>query len=293
MGEVVLLEQRHFQPAQCRVPGRARAGNAAPHDHEVVFGGAHRIQVALHLGEIRYWPRTGKARLAPRSLRVQQGPGRKARLLPAISDIKPLASPRKLQGPEMAVRRGKKAKEGAGGAELAALQASALAIHEARGLAAAEAALSGLAALIAMPRMIWTPDAASPVQDAAAEGFMRRQGWSPAIIAALSEGGVALRMPLNIRCRFEHMPFAISLYDDHRRHRRPYSGEQKEVAEMMRGEGFNAVLVVPVRLPLARVAMLGFAGPQVLEEAEEIAEEAGPQLMVAGHAFTALQDRLA
>lgn len=193
----------------------------------------------------------------------------------------------------MAVRRGKKAKEGAGGAELAALQASALAIHEARGLAAAEAALSGLAALIAMPRMIWTPDVASPVQDAAAEGFMRRQGWSPAIIAALSEDAIALRMPLNIRCRFEHMPFAISLYDDHRRHRRPYSGEQKEVAEMMRGEGFNAVLVVPVRLPLARVAMLGFAGPQVLEEAEEIAALAGPQLMLAGHAFTALQDRLA
>ena len=58
----------------------------------------------------------------------------------------------------------------------------------------------------------------------------------------------------------------------------------KEVAEMMRGEGFNAVLVVPVRLPLARVAMLGFAGPQVLEEAEEIAALAGPQLMLAGDA---------
>ena len=193
----------------------------------------------------------------------------------------------------MAVRRAKKAKESAGIANPAALQSAALAIHEARGLAAAEAALSGLAALIAMPRMIWTPDVASPLHEPAAEGFLRRQGWPPAIVAALWEDAIALRMPLNIRCRFEHMPFAISLYDDHRRHRRPYSGEQKEVAEMMRGEGFNAVLVVPVRLPLARVAMLGFAGPQVLEEAEEIASLAGPQLMFAGHAFTALQDRLA
>lgn len=193
----------------------------------------------------------------------------------------------------MAVRPAKNGKARADGFDPAALQAAALALCGARGLPAAEAALAELSALIAMPRMIWTPDVASPVQDAAAESFMRRQGWPPAIVAALSEGGVALRMPLNIRCRFEHMPFAISLYDDHRRHRRPYSGEQKEVAEMMRAEGFNSVLVVPVRLPFAHVAMLGFAGPQQLDEVGEVIAAAAPQVLLAGHAFTALQDRLA
>lgn len=193
----------------------------------------------------------------------------------------------------MAVRRAGNRKQTPRGLDAAALQSAALALLQAKALPAAEVALGELSALLAMPRMIWTPDVASPLYEPAAEGFLRRQGWPPAIVAALWEDAIALRMPLNIRCRFEHMPFAISLYDDHRRRRRPYSGEQKEVADMMRAEGFNSVLVVPVRLPLARVAMLGFAGPQALEEAEALAVAAAPQLLAGAHAFTALQDRLA
>ncbi|MEQ9796510.1 LuxR C-terminal-related transcriptional regulator [Parvibaculum sp.] len=193
----------------------------------------------------------------------------------------------------MAVARAKNRRRGGAAVDAAALQSAALALAAAPGLTAAEAALGEISALIAMPRAIWTGDVASPLHEPAAEAFLRRQGWPPEIVAALWEGGIALRMPLNIRCRFEHLPFAISLYDEHRRHRRPYSGEQKQVAEMMRAEGFNAVLVVPVRLPHARVAMLGFAGPQSLEEVEAIIEAAAPQLLFAGHALTALQDRLA
>ena len=189
----------------------------------------------------------------------------------------------------MAVTRAKTGQ----GMDVGALQSAALALAGARQLGPAEAALAELSALIAMPRAIWTGDVASPAREPAAEAFLRRQGWPAEIVAALWEGGVALRMPLNIRCRFEHLPFAISLYDDHRRHRRPYSGEQKEVAEMMRAEGFNAVLVVPVRLSHARAAMLGFAGPQPLEEVEAIVEAAAPHLLFAGHAYTAVQDRLA
>jgi DNA-binding CsgD family transcriptional regulator len=193
----------------------------------------------------------------------------------------------------MAVARARNRRQGRAAVDAAALQSAVLALAGARQLGPAEAALGELSALIAMPRAIWTGDVASPLREPAAEAFLRRQGWPAEIVAALWEGGVALRMPLNIRCRFEHLPFAISLYDDHRRHRRPYSGEQKEVAEMMRAQGFNAVLVVPVRLPHARTAMLGFAGPQPLEEVEAVIEAAAPHLLFAGHAFTALQDRLA
>lgn len=193
----------------------------------------------------------------------------------------------------MAVTRAKNRRRGGAAADAAALQSAVLALAGARQPGPAEAALGQVSALIAMPRAIWTGDVASPLHEPAAEGFLRRQGWPAEIIAALWEGGIALRMPLNIRCRFEHLPFAISLYDDHRRHRRPYSGEQKRVADMMRAQGFNAVLVVPVRLPHARAAMLGFAGPQSLEEVEAIIEAAAPQLLFAGHAFTALQERLA
>lgn len=193
----------------------------------------------------------------------------------------------------MAIEQAHKARESGKRIDLSALQAALAALAGAGGISGAEAALGALGALIAMPRAIWTPDIASPLPEPSAESFMRRQGWPLEIIAALGAGGVALRMPLNIRCRFEHLPFAISLYDDHRRHRAPYSGEQKRVAEMMRAEGFNAVLVVPVRLPLARAAMLGFAGPQTLDEVEEIIAAAAPHLLAAGHMFAALQDRLA
>ncbi|MFN4354281.1 response regulator transcription factor [Parvibaculum sp.] len=194
----------------------------------------------------------------------------------------------------MAARRAKaRAEKPTALADPAALQDVSVELLGAGGLGSAEAALGRLAGLIAMPRAIWTPDAASPLHDAAAESFMRRQGWPAEIVSAMWEGGVPLRMPLNIRCRFEHLPFAISLYDEHRKHRAPYSGEQKRVAVMMRAEGFNSVVVVPVRLPYARIAMLGFAGPQVLEEAKEIAAWAAPHLLAAGHAFTALHERLA
>lgn len=194
----------------------------------------------------------------------------------------------------MAARRAKARAEKAAAnqvADPAALQAASLALARASGPGPVEAALAQLAGLIAMPRAIWTPDVAAPLHDPAAESFMRRQGWPAEIVSAMWEGGVSLRMPLNIRCRFEHLPFAISLYDEHRKHRAPYSGEQKRVAAMMRAEGFNSVVVVPVRLPYARIAMLGFAGPQVLEDAREIAAWAAPHLLAAGHTFAALHER--
>lgn len=177
--------------------------------------------------------------------------------------------------------------------DLAALHASVQALRRAGGFAAGEAALGTVSGLLGMPRAIWTPDVASPLFEPHADAFLKRQGWPDETVAALWQGGVALRMPLNIRCRFEHTPFAISLYDDHRRHRAPYSGEQKRVAEMMQAEGFNAVLVVPVHLPRAQVAMLGWAGPQTLDEAEALVAEAAPLLLAAGHYFTALFARAA
>ncbi len=169
-----------------------------------------------------------------------------------------------------------------------ALHAAVAALRMATGLAAGEAALASLSALIAMPKAIWSPDVAWPLFDPRADAFMRRQGWPEEIIAGLWRDHVALRMPLNIRCRFEHTPFAISLTDDHRRRRAPYSGEQKRVAAMMLALGLQAVLVVPLHLPRGRVAMLGWAGPQTLVEVEALLAAAGPALLAAGHYFSAL-----
>lgn len=172
-----------------------------------------------------------------------------------------------------------------------ALHATVEALRVAQDLAAGEAALASLSALIAMPKAIWSPDVAWPLFEPSADAFMRRQGWPEEIITGLWQEGVALRMPLNIRCRFEHTPFAISLSDDHRRRRAPYSGEQKRVAAMMLSLGFHAVLVVPVHLPRGRVAMLGWAGPQTLVEVEALLAAAAPALLAAGHYFSVLAAR--
>lgn len=193
----------------------------------------------------------------------------------------------------MAVRQARSRRARRAEIDLAALQAGVQALRRAGGLAAGEAALGTLSGLLGMPRALWTPDVASPLFEPHADAFLKRQGWPQETVAAMWEGGVALRMPLNIRCRFEHTPFAISLYDDHRKRRAPYSGEQKRVAEMMQAEGFNAVIVMPLHLPRGQVAMLAWAGPQTLEEAEALLVEAGPLLLAAGHYFMALFARAA
>ncbi|ABS63291.1 regulatory protein LuxR [Parvibaculum lavamentivorans DS-1] len=173
-----------------------------------------------------------------------------------------------------------------------AFHAPVRALRNAETLADAEAALAAISGLLAMPRLVWTPDVASPLQEPGAEAFMRRQGWADDVIAAMWEDGVPLRMPVHIRCRFEHTPFAITLYDEHRKRRAPYKGVQKRVADMIAALGFNSLLIVPVHLPRARVAMLGWCGPQMLDEAETLLAAAAPDLLAAGHYFAALFDRL-
>ncbi|MEQ8267163.1 MAG: helix-turn-helix transcriptional regulator [Parvibaculum sp.] len=192
----------------------------------------------------------------------------------------------------MAVRQARSRRVRKAEIDLVALQSSVEALRRAGGFAAGEAALGAICGLVGMLRAIWTPDVASPLFEPHADAFLKRQGWPDETVAAMWQGGVALRMPLNIRCRFEHTPFAISLYDDHRKRRAPYSGEQKRVADMMQAEGFNTVLVVPVHLPRAQVAMLGWAGPQTLDEAEALLAEAAPLLLAAGHYFMALFARV-
>lgn len=173
-----------------------------------------------------------------------------------------------------------------------ALRAPVRALRDAETLADAEAALADISGLIAMPRLVWTPDVASPLHEPGAEAFMRRQGWAEDIIAAMWGDGVPLRMPVHIRCRFEHTPFVITLYDEHRKRRAPYKGVQKRVAGMIAALGFKSLLVVPVHLPRARVAMLGWCGPQMLDEAAALLSTAAPDLLAAGHYFGALFDRL-
>lgn len=96
-----------------------------------------------------------------------------------------------------------------------------------------------------------------------------------------------LKMPIYLRCRFEHLPFVTFVGD---RTHMGSSGPKSIEAEIV-AMGFHAMVTTPIRLPMGQIAMMAWLGPQALEEAEAVLDAVRFDLFAAGHQFMYIINR--
>lgn len=149
----------------------------------------------------------------------------------------------------------------------------------------AQDALADFGRVIDLPVLSWAPDVSRPVFDAWMDAFMRRQGWSEAVLATWWDRTVMLKSPLYVRCRTRALPFITIV----RRGEPGLSPETRTIHAALADMGLISMITVPVHLPKGQVAQVTFGG--ALDEAgvEAVLRAVKTELVAAGlyfmHAF--------
>jgi DNA-binding CsgD family transcriptional regulator len=161
------------------------------------------------------------------------------------------------------------------------------ALGAARAFSEAEAALDEFAAAIGWPMMAWTPDIGRPLFDPVMDAFNRRHGWPDKVLALWWDRRVMLKMPIYIRCRTQHLPFATALDEI----ARGGGVEVRRFAAATAALGMRTVVTTPVHLPRGRIAMVSWLGSQDVETAEALLATLRAELFLAGHVFMDAYER--
>ena len=161
-------------------------------------------------------------------------------------------------------------------------------LHDARGLAAGEAALDSIAKVLGMPWPCYAPNISQPYLCRLSDEFSRSRGWPDKLQRYWWDTHATLKMPYFIRCRFEHLPFVTTLDpttppSQHRRSEQPSA--DYHIAELMRGLGISTLLSVPVHLPKGQIAVLTWAGSRDAAELRTLLSTIAGDLLGIGHNF--------
>ena len=165
-------------------------------------------------------------------------------------------------------------------------------LQRASDLVAGEAALDRVAEILDMPLPVWTPDMGNPYFRSEPDRFARTRGWPSELLELWWDRSAALKMPLYIRCRFEHVPFISTLQQWRRQLLRRNSFDELRMSDIMEGAGAKTMLTVPLHIPKGRVAMVAWAGRRDLEELKEQLPRIAGDLLGIGHYFMKIADQL-
>lgn len=163
-------------------------------------------------------------------------------------------------------------------------------LRRAPDLKAGEAALVAVSDLFHLPWVFWVPDTSYPYVLPEMICFARARGWPESLLELWLNRHVALKMPLYIRCRHEHLPFVISPNDYHDATHR-VSPEQARVTTLIRNMGVTTILAVPVHLPKSQVGIIIWAGGARRSEIQKIVTELEGDLLAIGHRFMRIISR--
>ena len=152
-------------------------------------------------------------------------------------------------------------------------------------LKAGEAALDAIAELLDLPWACWVPDTSHPYELPEMDAYARSKGWPDELLKLWWSRHAALKMPFYIRCRFEHLPFVVSL--DQKRHRNPsrMCPEEAQVTALTRSVGISTLLVVPLHLSKGRVAMIVWAGSRRTNDLVDVIRGLEGDLLAIGYHF--------
>jgi DNA-binding CsgD family transcriptional regulator len=115
------------------------------------------------------------------------------------------------------------------------------------------------------------------------DAYARAHGWPDELLKLWWSRHAALKMPFYIRCRFEQLPFLVSL--DHRHQLDRASREQTQITELIHGMGVTTLLVVPLHLSKGQVAIIVWAGNRKVDELTRVLTGIEGDLLAIGHRF--------
>jgi DNA-binding CsgD family transcriptional regulator len=150
-------------------------------------------------------------------------------------------------------------------------------------LKAGEAALDAVAVLLGLPWACWVPDTSHPYELPQMDAYARAHGWPDELLKLWWSRHAALKMPFYIRCRFEQLPFLVSL--DHRHQLDRASREQTQITELIHRMGVTTLLVVPLHLSKGQVAIIVWAGNRKVDELTRVLTGIEGDLLAIGHRF--------
>jgi DNA-binding CsgD family transcriptional regulator len=156
-------------------------------------------------------------------------------------------------------------------------------MRAATNLKAGEAALDAVAVLLGLPWACWVPDTSHPYELPQMDAYARAHGWPDELLKLWWSRHAALKMPFYIRCRFEQLPFLVSL--DHRHQLDRASREQTQITELIHGMGVTTLLVVPLHLSKGQVAIIVWAGNRKVDELTSVLTGIEGDLLAIGHRF--------
>jgi DNA-binding CsgD family transcriptional regulator len=151
-----------------------------------------------------------------------------------------------------------------------------------RTLEAGERALDQVSEILGLPYPAWVSDVANPYYSSRLDRFAKERGWPEELMELWWDRNAALKMPLYIRCRFEHLPFVSCL------EKRPHNStraahEEHRIGDILRGMGATVMLTVPIHLPKSQIAMMTWAGNQCPNELRRILPAISGHLLGIGH----------
>jgi DNA-binding CsgD family transcriptional regulator len=164
-------------------------------------------------------------------------------------------------------------------------------LRTASDLETAEAALSAVGEVLDMPFAYWVPDTSSPYCSPRVDAFARAHGWPVQLLELWWKRHAALKMPLYIRCRFEHLPFIVSLDHKRRRDAGRDSPDEVQITSLIRDMGVRSMLVVPLHLSKGRIGMVMWAGAGSAESVEDIVEDFEGDLIAIGYRFMGISTK--
>jgi DNA-binding CsgD family transcriptional regulator len=150
-------------------------------------------------------------------------------------------------------------------------------------LKAGEAALDAIAELLGLPWACWVPDTSHPYELPQMDAYARAHGWPDELLKLWWSRHAALKMPFYIRCRFEQLPFLVSL--DHKHQVDRASREQTQITELIHRMGVTTLLVVPLHLSKGQVAIIVWAGKRKADELTGVLTGIEGDLLAIGHRF--------
>jgi DNA-binding CsgD family transcriptional regulator len=164
-----------------------------------------------------------------------------------------------------------------------ALEAICADLRVATDLKTAEAALDAVAELLGLPWACWVPDTSHPYELPQMDAYARAHGWPDELLKLWWSRHAALKMPFYIRCRFEQLPFLISL--DQRHHLERVCREQTQITELIHRMGVRTLLVVPLHLAKGQVAIIVWAGKRHVDVLSSLLTGIEGDLLAIGHRF--------
>ena len=145
----------------------------------------------------------------------------------------------------------------------------------------AQTELTRLASALGLPVLSWAPEISRPVFDSWMDDFMRRQGWSDAVLDLWWSRSVMLKSPLDIRCRTRSLPFVTDV-------QQAVDGlapDARAINQALADMGLVSMITLPIHLPRGQVAQISFGGPLSVAATRELLDRTRTELVAAGQYF--------